>query len=59
MRIVLSYGVKQAERLIRICRDEYDYNLKEMIEDARKGEIKTAPLLVRFIYNLSRIREIL
>lgn len=59
LRIVLSYGIRQSERLIRICRDEYDYNLKEMIEDARKGEIKTAPLPVRFIYNLLRIREIL
>ncbi|MCD6593522.1 hypothetical protein J7L00_05510, partial [Candidatus Bathyarchaeota archaeon] len=56
LRIVLSYGIRQSERLIRICRDEYDYNLKEMIEDARKGEIKIAPLPVRFIYNLLKIR---
>lgn len=58
LRVVLSYGIRQAERLIRICRDEYGCNLKEMIGDAGEGKIKTAPLAVKFLYNLLKIREI-
>jgi hypothetical protein len=56
--IVLSYGIRQAEKLIKVCRDEYNYNLKEMVEDAKKGKIKTAPLPLKLLYNLLKIGEI-
>jgi len=52
LRMVLSYGIRQGEKLIRICRDEYNCNLKKMIEDARKGEIEVAPSAVKFIYSM-------
>jgi len=50
LRFIFSYGIKQSERLIRICRDEYNYNLKEMINDARSGKISVAPLTINFLY---------
>ena len=56
--IVLSYGIRQAEKLIKVCRDEYNYNLKEMVEDTKKGKIKTAPLPLKLLYNLLKIGEI-
>jgi len=51
LHFIFSYGIKQSERLIRMCRDEYNYNLKEMIEDARSGKISIAPPAVSFLYN--------
>jgi len=44
-------------RLIKICIDEYNYNFKEMIKDAGRGRLKEAPLSIRLIHNVTRIRE--
>jgi len=52
LRMIFSYAIRQGEKLIRICRDEYDYNLKDMIEDAREGRLEVAPTTIRFIYDL-------
>jgi len=56
LRFVFSYAIRQGEELIRICRDEYCYNLKEMIEDARNGKIEVAPLAVKFVYGLMKMK---
>ncbi len=55
LRMIFSYAIRQGEKLIRICRDEYNYDLKEMIEDAREGRIEITSPAVRFIYNLMKI----
>jgi len=51
LRMIFSYAIRQGEKLIRICRDEYDYNLKDMIEDAKEGRLEVSPTTIRFIYN--------
>jgi radical SAM superfamily enzyme YgiQ (UPF0313 family) len=52
IRLVFSYGIKQAKELIRKCRNDYEYNLPAMIRDAREGRTNVAPLPIRFIYKL-------
>jgi hypothetical protein len=42
--------------LIEKCRNEYEYDLPSMIQDARNGKISVAPLPIRFIYKLLRPR---
>jgi len=43
IRLVLSYGIKQAKQLIRKCRNDYECNLPAMIRDAREGKTNFAP----------------
>jgi len=52
MRLVFSYAIKQAKKLIRICRADYQCDMSAMIKDAREGKISVAPMPVRFIYRL-------
>jgi len=59
LRFIFSYGIRQSERMIRICRDEYNYNLKEMINDARSGKISIAPPAINFLYRWLKPREML
>jgi radical SAM superfamily enzyme YgiQ (UPF0313 family) len=48
IRLMLQYGMKKAKDLIKICREEYDYNLPEVISAAQKGKL-AAPLPIRTI----------
>ncbi|MFB3889972.1 MAG: radical SAM protein [Candidatus Bathyarchaeia archaeon] len=52
LRLVFSYAIKQAKKLIRKCRDDYECDLPAMIKDAREGKISVAPMPVRFIHGL-------
>jgi len=52
LRVVFSYAIKQGKKLIKKCRNEYEYDLQGMIRDARNGKISVAPLPIRFIYRL-------
>jgi len=52
LRVVFSYAIKQGKKLIKKCRNEYEYDLPAMIKDARNGKINVAPLPIRFIYRL-------
>ncbi|MGQ9680074.1 MAG: B12-binding domain-containing radical SAM protein [Candidatus Bathyarchaeia archaeon] len=51
-RLVFSYGIRQGKKLIRRCRDEYEYDLPRMIRDMKEGGINLAPLPIRFIHHL-------
>ena len=50
LRFLLSYASKEARKLIRLCKEEYNYDLAAMIQDDRNGEIKVGPAPIRFIY---------
>jgi radical SAM superfamily enzyme YgiQ (UPF0313 family) len=59
LRLVFSHGIKEAKRLIHKCQNDYEYDLRAMIRDAREGKINVAPLPIRFIYKLiqPKVRE--
>jgi radical SAM superfamily enzyme YgiQ (UPF0313 family) len=48
IKLVLSYGLKQAESLVKTCREEYDCNIPAMIKDARGGKYPVS-LAIRLI----------
>jgi len=54
LRLVISYGVKQASKLIQLCRRDYDYNLPLMIRDFRIGKIEAEPLPIRITRHIIR-----
>jgi len=52
---LFSYGVKEARNAIRLCEEEYGYDLKAMIEDFRTGKRPIpASLPVRVLKSLKR-----
>lgn len=57
LKLVISWGIKQGKKLIRKCRDDYNYDLPAMIKDARTGKINVAPLPTSIIYRLLRLRS--
>ena len=58
LKLVFSYGIRQGKKLIRKCRDEYDYDLHSMVKDARSGKTNVVPLPIRFIYQLSKPKAV-
>ena len=51
IKLVVNYGIKQAQNFIDTCKDEYDYNIPAMIKDAEQGKF-AASLPIRLIYKL-------
>jgi len=49
VKLLFSFGFKQAEKLIQRCRSEYGNDLAAMIQDAREGRIQFAPLPIRLL----------
>jgi radical SAM superfamily enzyme YgiQ (UPF0313 family) len=54
LRFLISYGINQAKKLIRQCREDYDCDLAAMIRDERSGKISVGPAPIRFIYRYLR-----
>jgi radical SAM superfamily enzyme YgiQ (UPF0313 family) len=54
LRFLLSYGSKEAKKLIRRCRQEYNYDLAAMIRDEKSGKTTFGPAPIRFIYRYLR-----
>jgi hypothetical protein len=48
IKLVFTYGLKQARSLLKTCREEYDYDMPAMIRDAREGKFPVA-LPIRLI----------
>ncbi len=40
INLIVSYGLKKASELIKRCSEEYDYDIKEMINDFRKDTVE-------------------
>ncbi len=57
LKLVASYAMGYAKKLIRRCREEYNYDLLGMIRDIKNGEIDVTPLPVRLLSPLMKIRE--
>ena len=51
IKLVFSYGIKQARSLMKTCREEYDYDMPAMIKDAKEGKFPVA-LPIRLIGKL-------
>jgi len=52
IKLVFSYGIETAKKLIRTCEREYGYDLPAMMKDAKNGELKAAPLPIKLASKL-------
>ena len=57
LRLVFSYAIKQGKKLVHQCEEDYDCDLPAMIKDAKEGKINVAPLPVRFLYQLLKLKN--
>jgi hypothetical protein len=48
---VFNFALGKSRKLVKMCEDDYDYNLQEMLQDARNGEITMMPKPLQAIYN--------
>lgn len=48
---VFAFSSRKARDLVKMCENEYDYNMPAMIKDARNGNIKLLPQPMHSIYN--------
>lgn len=48
IKLVFSYGLKQAQNLLKLGREKYDYNIPAMIKDSEEGKYPVA-LPIRLI----------
>jgi len=48
---IFAYALRQSRKLVKMCEDDYDYNLQRMLQDARNGEITMLPKPLQTIYN--------
>ena len=49
LRFLFSYGINQAKKLMRQCKEDYDFDLAAMIRDERSGKIKVGPAPIRLL----------
>jgi radical SAM superfamily enzyme YgiQ (UPF0313 family) len=57
LKLVASYGIRLIKRIFRMCREDYGGDLRELIKDARSGEIKITPLPVRLASPILKVAE--
>ena len=48
IKLIFTYGLKQAKSLLKTCKEEYDFDMPAMIRDAREGKFPVA-LPIRMI----------
>ncbi len=56
LRLIFKYGVGESNKLIKRCKEEYDYDLPAMIKDAKSGKISVAPLPARLLYKVIKTK---
>lgn len=49
LRIIVSYGIKQALKYMDICERDYNFDLRAMIKDFRSGQLRAEPLPMRIL----------
>jgi radical SAM superfamily enzyme YgiQ (UPF0313 family) len=49
-RLIFKYGIGEAKKLIKRCKDEYNYDMRAMIKDFREGKNKIGPIAARLLY---------
>lgn len=57
IRLFLSYGINHVKKMLDICRREYNYDLKQMINDVRSGELDVTPRPIRIINKLINMKH--
>ena len=57
LKLVASYAIRQARKLIRECRRDYDCDMRSMIRDIKDGKIKIGSPITRFMHRLLRFGE--
>jgi hypothetical protein len=48
---VFNFALRKSRKLVKMCEDDYDYDLQKMLQDAKKGEIPMIPKPLQAIYN--------
>ncbi len=51
-RLILSYAVKKGMKLIQICREQYDCDVKAMVDDVRNGELEVTSKPVKILQRI-------
>lgn len=57
LRIIASYAINYTRKLVRKCREEYNYDLPGMINDIKNGNIRVAPLPVPLLSPFQKFRR--
>ncbi|NLE03342.1 MAG: B12-binding domain-containing radical SAM protein, partial [Crenarchaeota archaeon] len=52
VRHIFSYGINQGKKIIRQCKEEYDYDLPQLIKDAKNGKISITSMPIKLIYKI-------
>ena len=52
LKSIFSYAISQGRRLIKRCRDQYNYDIITMIRDARNRRLDMRPLPINFAWKL-------
>lgn len=48
---IFAFSSRKARDMVKMCENDYDYNMPAMINDARNGDIKLLPQPMHSIYN--------
>ena len=48
---VFAFSSRKARDLVKMCENEYDYNMPAMVNDAQNGDVKLLPQPMHSIYN--------
>jgi hypothetical protein len=55
--LIMSYAIRQGEKLIQQCRRDYDYDIQAMIKDIKEGKLKVGSPITRFANRLLHVGE--
>jgi radical SAM superfamily enzyme YgiQ (UPF0313 family) len=48
---IFAFSSRKAKEMVKMCENEYDYNMPAMVNDARNGDVKLLPQPMHSIYN--------
>ena len=48
---IFAFSSRKAKDMVKMCENEYDYNMPAMVNDARNGDVKLLPQPMHSIYN--------
>ena len=48
---IFAFSSRKARDMVKMCENDYDYNMPAMVNDARNGDIKLLPQPMHSIYN--------
>ena len=57
LKLIMSYAIREGEKLIQQCRRDYDYDIQSMIKDIKEGRLKIGSPITRFANRLLHVGE--